>query len=258
MHSFRSTPIGGASLVFLLALGCDRLVAPATEPAPSPAASATAAPAAPAATAAAPTVAAAVAPPTVAPPAAAPPDCAALAKHVDAVLRATGTALEKSSLLSVDAAQRLCEGDRNDPTIMACFLAATDSAGFAKCNRDAFPGEVDAKPVRKFNALRDNKSVSPPVLTQDGDYLAYDDHCGMLFKEVAPAGAFYIACKGKIEIGPLVTADEVDRVVKSLAAQEDQRHRMVMNLIDKAAVGDFRVPVHVYNSNGSFRGIEYR
>lgn len=238
----------GVALVLITASACDRLTSSASEPAPSPAAAPP--------TATAPPVVATATPaaPATSP---APADCAALAKHVHAVLSTTGSALEKSTLRSVDEARRSCESDTNDPKLMACFLAATDSPGFAKCNRDAFPGQVDAKPVRKFHALKDNESVSPPVLTQDGDYLAYDDHCGMLYKEVAPAGAIYISCDGKAQIGPLVTADEVDRVVKQLSAQEDQRHRMVMSLIEKLDSKPMGVPVQVYR-DGVYQGIEYR
>jgi hypothetical protein len=257
LHRSRLVPL----IIVSLLLGCDRVGAGASEPAPSTGGvpQPTAVAAAPAA--ASPTPAAPAAPAvasSAAPAAAAPADCAALAKHVDAVLRATGSALEKSTLSSVEKMQRNCEEDTNDPKHMACFLAATDSAGFAKCHRDAFPGQVDAKPVRSFHALRDNKAVSPPVFTQDGDYLAYDDDCGMLYKESAPAGAIYISCKGRIEIGPLVTADEVDRVVKRLSAQEDQRHRVAMSLIAKLKSTPMGVPVHVYDTHGVYQGIEYR
>lgn len=249
--------------------GCDRVVdavvgpkeaapvvaAPATPvAAPAGAPAVTATPAAIATPAAAP-VAAAVAAPAAEPVLG---DCAALAKHVHAVLLATGSEREKAMLQSVEEAQRACESDRNDPKHMACFFAASDSAAFAKCNRDAFPGQVDVTPTRKFNALRDNSAVSPPVLSQDGDYLAYDDKCGMLYKEVAPAGALYVACNGRVEIGPLVTVDEVDRVIKQLSEIEDRRHEIATYLIAKTSSRAFGVPVHVYDSNGSYRGIEYR
>lgn len=250
-------------VLLLLALGCDRLGASASEPAPSSggASPAAAAPTPAAPAAAAPTSAPAVAAPAVAaaptPTAAVATDCAAFAKHVDAVLRATGSALERSTMSTVEKMRTDCEADRNDPSRMQCFMAASDSTGLAKCSRDAFTGEVDATPRRSFDALKDNASVSPPVLTQDGDYLAYDRRCGMLFKELAPAAAIYIVCDGKAQIGPLVTADEVDKVVKQLSAQEDQRHRTVMGLIAKLDSKPMGVPVQVYR-DGVYQGIEYR
>jgi hypothetical protein len=228
--------------------------APVASPAaPSPAAGAPAA-AAPttAVTAAAPATTAAATTP------AADMGCDALVEHIVATIRRTGSARRNAVLPAAAEIRGECEKKTRDPTALRCVAAATDVEGFDTCSRQAFPGSVDATPTRRFHALQNNRAADPPVLTRDGDYLAWDDDCGMLYKEAYPAGAIFVVCKGRVEIGPLVNIEELDRVNKSLAAQEDQRHKMVVGLISKAAIGDFRVPVHVYDSNGAYRGIEYR
>lgn len=200
----------------------------------------------------------AASPPIAAAPADVPPDCAALSLHVTDLIQRTGTAKARAALQPAAKLRGECEARTTAPAMMRCFAAATDAAGLDACNRQAFPGAVDATPVRRFDALADNHAVDPPVLTRDGDYLAWDADCGMLFKEIYPAGALFVACKGRVQIGPLVTIEEVESIAASLSAQESARHDLVMGLVSRAATGDFRVPVHVYADNGAYRGIEYR
>lgn len=242
---------------------CDRLAASETAVADEPAAPSPVAetitnprPGAKAPAATVPDSAVVPAAPAVA--AAPAPDCAGLAAHIHAVVSATGSARAKQLLTAPAQIERACSSKRNDPELMGCFLGATDSAGLDACHRKPFGGQIDATPSRSFQALEDNSGATPPVLTQDGDYLAYDKTCGMLYKEVAPAGAFFIACKGKVHIGPLVNIDEIDRVTRKIAADEQRRHEIVMNMVAMLPSADFRVPVHVYNANGSYKGVEYR
>lgn len=184
--------------------------------------------------------------------------CEAFAQHVHTVLSTTGTADTKATLPGLPKLVEHCKGRPYDAGHARCYLAAKDAKTMDDCNRKPFLGPVDATPKRRIEALADNKALQPPPLSVDGDYMAYDDRCGMLYKEIAPAGAIFIACDGKVQIGPLVTVDEVKNVSAALAAQEQARHEIVMGFIRRMPTGSWTVPVHVYDSNGSYKGIEYR
>lgn len=257
-----STMRSPAVLCVLVLLGaCDRLITKdATTTATPSATSSEAAPvaAAPSTPTAAAALVASAAPSTPASSSAAAPDCAALTSHVHALISSGGSALARKYLPSVEEMRTTCAGEANDPELARCFMAATDTKGLDDCNRKPFMREIDATPKRSFSALKDNSKVLPKILTEDGDYLAYDDECGSLYKEQPPAAAVFIACKGKVQIGPLVNADEVDQIFRKLSADEQRRHEIVMSLIAKTATGMFTVPVHVYDTNGAYRGIEYR
>lgn len=187
------------------------------------------------------------------------PTCAQLAEHVHQVLSTTGSARTKENLPPAEKSQANCEKRTQDPELMRCFMAAKDEAAIDECNLKPFLGKpIDATPTRSFDALKDNSAVEPPMMSEDGDYIAWDEHCGLLFKSMPPAGAVFVACDGKANIGPIVNIDVLDQVMKSISDAERSRHEMVMGIISKMPSGNFSTPYRVYDEQGRYKGIEYR
>lgn len=176
--------------------------------------------------------------------------CEAVANHVDAVIRATGTATTIADLGPVADEVARCERERWPQEPMACMMAARDVKGiFYGCLAKLLQGPP--KIGRRFDALEDNSAASPAVTEVDGDYLAIDKQCGMLFQRVPPAVAVYYACSDKIQ-GPLMLGDEVRELVAALSAEESQRHRLASSLIAKLRTNN--TVVREYDVNGNYRG----
>ncbi len=228
----------------------EAVVSPAEEP-KAAAADRKSAPATPAAADAKPT------PPTE-PAKSTQASCRVLLEHVTDVLRTTGSEATKAGLKSPEASIARCEAQTNDPVLVQCFMDATTEAAVDACNIAGFPGEVDGTATRRTEALEDNSGLTPPIFTLDGDYMSWDKDCGILYREAPPAGALFIACKDKVKIGPIVNAAKLDSVMAELSDQSRSRHDLVMGIIDNYPKGRLGVKVHVYDSDGTYRGIQER
>ncbi|MCA9717681.1 MAG: hypothetical protein KC468_23615 [Myxococcales bacterium] len=181
--------------------------------------------------------------------------CTSLADHVLGVLRAVDPAAELPPIAEL---VKDCEGKTLDPALVTCFMGASDSAGLDACNRKGFEGEVDTTIKRRFDALADNDSVTPPPLTVDGDYMSYDESCGTLFREAPPASALFIVCDGKAQIGPMVNAQELMTVMNALAEQQRRHHETMMGIIGNMGGTPTGVRVHKYGPDGAYLGSEER
>lgn len=185
--------------------------------------------------------------------------CTAYAEHVFNVLQATGTPETKAVIRSPKPMLDACRDKTFDPDMARCMMAAKTEAAIDDCARKPFlKGPVDATPKRSINAAVNDPGLQPPPMTRDGDYLFWDEDCGMLYREVPPAAAVFIACKGKVQIGPLVNLREMNAVMNQLMHAEKARHEIVMGIINRMPSGDFTVPVHVYDADGRYKGIERR
>ena len=176
--------------------------------------------------------------------------CEAVANHVDAVIRATGTPTTIGDLSPIADEVARCERERWPQEPMSCLMGARDVKGiFYGCLAKLLQGPP--KIGRRFDATKDNSAASPGVTEIDGDYLAIDKKCGMLFQRVPPAVAVYYACTDKIQ-GPLMTGDEVRELIAVLGAEESQRHRLAMSLISKLKTNN--TVVREYDVQGNYRG----
>lgn len=189
---------------------------------------------------------------------AAAPSCRAMLEHVTDVLRTTGSEATKAALKSPEASIARCETQTNDPVLVRCFMDATTEEGIEACNIAGFPGPVDGTAKRKVDGKRDNSGLEPPIFTLDGDYMSYDADCGMLYREAPPAGALFIACNDQVKIGPIVNAKKLESVMAEISDQSRSRHEMVMGIIDNYPKGKLGVKVHVYDADGTYRGVQER
>lgn len=197
----------------------------------------------------------AAAPPPTEP---APPTCRTMLEHITAVLRTTGSEATKAALKSPESSIARCEAQTNDPVLMKCFMDAATEADVDACNLSGFPGQVDGTPKRKVDGKANNAGLEPPIFTVDGDYMSYDADCGMLYREAPPAGALFISCNDTVKIGPIVNAKKLESVMAEISDASRSRHEMVMGIIDNYPKGKLGVKVHVYDADGTYRGIEER
>ena len=183
--------------------------------------------------------------------------CPNLAQHVHAVLTETGSKQTKAALPTAEEIADQCKRQRIHAEEYACFTKAKTAAAIDTCNRDAFPGEVDAKPERTFDAKADNAEADPPMFTQDGDYLQWGKHCGLLYRTIYPAGGLFVVCDGKVHIGPIVNAEELEIVTGQFATKGKARRELVLGARERLpAAGVGKLPYHRYDEAGLHQGVE--
>jgi hypothetical protein len=185
--------------------------------------------------------------------------CPNLAAHVHNVLSETGSEKTKAALPEVEQIADQCKRQRIHAEQYACFMRAATADAIDTCNRDAFGDEVDAEPKRAFNAKADNAEAEPPMFTEDGDYLRWDRHCGLLYRTVYPAGGLFVVCDGKVYIGPVVNAEELETVTARFAARGKDRRELARTASEELpAAGVGKLPYHLYDEQGAHTGVEYR
>ncbi len=185
------------------------------------------------------------------------PTCEQLVDHELEVYRTTGSAALLENLPDRDTVLAHCARSTMDPTAAACSLAATDVDAVAECSRVALANESDVSAVRSFQALALPEDADPKPMTVDRDYLAFSDTCGVLYREIYPAGGVFLICDGRIAAGPMVTPAEINTVFNAISEESANAHALVTSIqANWPAGGTAKLRVHKYGADGSYLGVE--
>lgn len=170
--------------------------------------------------------------------------CEASAKHVFALMEASE---KHKHLVTPDAMAKeiaQCREEAWPAPLVDCFTKASSvDELLEKCNKLAFTGELDMKPLRE---------VAPGEDSNEGDFVVFNkaERCGSMLKKRFGAEAVFVLCKGKVIAGPLTTPAEIEAVFAELGKLSANAHDLTMSIMKNWPKGCVNCKYRVYDENG--------
>ena len=104
---------------------------------------------------------------------------------------------------------------------------------------------------RRFDAREDNAAAEPAMFSQDGDFLMWNDRCG-LYADTG-TNALYVVCDGEVKSSPIRTSEEVADVMRQVSAQSRAGHDATQDIINNYPTGGSGKRDH-FDDQGNFKG----